>query len=157
MNPTQLIANRDRRLADETRRATVKSSLKLIPYDTAGLRARVWVIDVDIGQGELLRNVIVQSTTGTGGRQYASLGSGVLLRRNLGGRWLCVGPADRTIKTGQIQILNEITDAVTAAVADSGFTSVRQPFEYYATGSRWANGTTPFNFVLITDASGNEV
>lgn len=157
MNPTQSIAARDRRLANETRRGTVKGDATTIPYNTAGLRYRVRVVDVDIGQDELIRNVIVQSQTGTGGREYARSGKGVIIRRNLGGRWMCIGPSDRTITTGQLQVLNEITEVTAAAVPNSGFTNTRVDFQYFATNNRWNNGTTPFNFVRVEDALGNEV
>lgn len=158
MNPEQQLINRQIEAREETRRATVLSEPVLKPFDTAGLRARVYTISVQIsGVERPIENVIVQSQTGTGGREYARIGKPVLIRRNAGGRWICVGPSDRTTGTGQIQILDESTEVASAPSAGGGFTYQRVPFEYYANNGLWANGTTPFNFVRRLDANGNEV
>lgn len=162
MNPTQELIRRERRTQEETRRATVISDLVLIPYNTSGLRSRVWVVDVDIGDEQPIRGVIVMSQTGTGGRAYARLGKAVIIRRNVGGRWVCVGPSDRTSSTGNIQILTESTGAATAPTPGIGLQTRRRTFDFYAgdlpgTPGSGRFGTAGFGNVIVEDAQGNEV
>lgn len=157
MNPTEAIARRDRRNADELRRGTVVSDQKLVPYDTAGLRARVHVVDVDPGLSEVVKDVIVQSQTGTGGRAYATIGKTVFIRRNLGGRWMCIGPADRTSTTGEVQVLDESTELAGPASTGVGFTTKRRPFDYWMSSTSNVWGSAGFADMRTFDAEGNEV
>lgn len=157
MNPTEIIAARQRKNAEETRRATSRSDPELKYVNLSGLEGLSWVIRCDGGFTEILENVIVQSATGTGGRAYAANGSSVLIRRNAGGRWLCVGPADRTVSTGETQYFDEAAESAGAAVPDVGFTSFRAPFEYFADNLVWNDGVTPFNLIITQNAAGEEV
>ena len=157
MNPVDRIARRDRKNANEQRRGTCVSDPILKNYDLSGGNSPVWVIDIDAGFTELVRDVIVQSQTGTGGRAYARTGKPISMQRNQGGRWICTGPSDRISTTGDIQFLTESTSSATAATPGVGFISTREPFEFYASAGRWANGSIPFNVITVADAQGNPV
>ncbi len=159
MNPTERIAARDRRNADEVRRATVVSDLRIVPYDTSGLRARVFVVDVDLGRDDdqIVKNVIVQSPTGTGGKSFAANGNPVFIRRNLGGRWVCTGPADRTSRTGQVQVYDESTELAAAATTGAGFTTARRPFNFWLSSSSNVWGSAGFADLRVFDSDGVEV
>lgn len=158
MNPEQQLINRTISARDEILRATVLSEPVLTPFDTAGLRARMWLISVNVsGVSRPIEGVIVQSQTGTGGRQYARVGKPVLIKRNAKGRWLCIGPSDRITGVGNVQFLDESSEVGSAPTPGEGFTFDRVPFEFYAANGLWANGTTPFNLVRRLDAQGNEV
>lgn len=158
MNNQQKLIQQNIAAKEELRRATSLGNPTLTAFDPAGTRARVYTISCTLsGVDQIIEDVIVQSQTGTGGRAYASTGRPILIKKNAGGRWICIGPSDRTTGTGNVQVFDEATESASAAAAGPGFTTQRVPFEYYADNVVWANGVVPFGLTIRLDADGNEV
>ena len=89
----------------------------------------MWVCDVEVGGTKPLLNVPVKAGS-DGSRFYANLGSAVVLRRNLAGRYQVIGPGDRA--AGELEIIEY--DLVTQDVvtqSSQGFSKVVDPFEFY--------------------------
>jgi len=150
---TQLI-DRNIRARQETRRGTVLSEPKLLNYDTAAIDRTVYVVDVDIGASRPLRDVVVKSSSGQGGRAYAQVGKAVEVSRSEGGRWFTTGASDRIRNAGRAQELDEATDSF-AAAAPQGFTAVRRPYNYYAVNGTY--GQAGYGDTILVDADGTEV
>lgn len=103
-------------------------------FDVTGIHSPTWVVDVDIGADNVLRDVPVK-IAGHKARSYARLGSPVWLERDAHGRYQVIAAADRTNEQGVLRVLNEDTGLM-AAGGSAGFTFARQPFKFY-------QGTTP--------------
>lgn len=129
---TQQLISRDIRARQETRRGTVLTEPRLLNYDTAAIDRTVFVVDVDIGASRPVRDVVVKSSSGQGGRAYAQVGKAIEIQRNQGGRWLAIGAADRVRSVGKLQEFDEVTGSFSAAVPD-GYTSRRRPYDFYST------------------------
>lgn len=151
---TQQLVDRDIRSRQEFRRGTVLTDAKRVNYDTSGISSTVFVVDVDIGTNRPVRDVIVKSSSGIGGRAYAAVGKPVDIQRNQGGRWFCVGASDRVRSVGLAVEFDEATETFGAAVND-GFTSRRRPYSYYE--DNLAYGTAGYGSAEIVDGDGNEV
>lgn len=137
---------------------TVIRDPNVTDFDGAG--AGVWVVDVEIGGDQYLKDVPVKQMTN---RFYAQLGQVVTLRRNAQGRFEVIGPGDRRTST---LIVKYYEMGVTSAVStqNQGFDFQRVPYSYYATADLsapldvvWADGVTPYNYVRILDGDGNPV
>jgi hypothetical protein len=114
-------------------RARMRGVVASVPqqkfFNPSGLQGLTWVVDVDIGQGRLLRNVPIK-INGPQARLYAKLGMPVFLERDSGQRWQIISPADRLNGIATVQIFDE--DLTTTAAGDSfGVTVTREPFEFY--------------------------
>ncbi len=156
-NITQQLIERDIRARQEIRRGTVLTEIRLLDYNPGGNtleRNPVWVVDVDIGASRPVRNVIVKSPTGRGGREFASFGKAVEIQRNAGGRWIVIGTSDRIRNTTTIQTLNETTNLSTDGAAE-GFTFVRRPYDFYLLNGTY--GSAGYGDTFTADADGNEV
>lgn len=144
----------------ETITGTVLSIPRLEDLDGQG--SATWVVDVDVGAGEVLRSVGVKAGS-DGERFYAGLGATVKLARNTQGRFDAIGPGDRVnaiavVKTYQIGV-----DAPTAS-ANQGLAGERVPYEFYKGPtpgtpgtSYWNDGVHPYPYVRIVDGDGNPV
>lgn len=113
----------------ETIVGTVIGKLRMQRFDQTTLGAPVWVVDIEVGSNNYLKNVPVKAGA-NGSRFYAQLGQTVLLRRNALGRFQVVAPGDRvstpvTIKT------YDLTDGSETGSADEGFQAQVVPFEFY--------------------------
>ncbi len=160
MRQLQRVINREVRAKREYRVGTVLTDPRITDFDGNG--SGVWVVDVEVGDNNFLKNVPVKAS-GSGRRFYAQCGQTVLVRRNAGGRFDVTGPGDRAAnpvveKSYDLAALTEISSV------NIGFTSERVAFSYYATldgtaplGVLWADGTTEFNLVRTLDADGNPV
>lgn len=136
---------------------TVLSVRRLEDLDAAN--SATWVVDVDIGAGEVLRSVGIKAGAG-GERFYAGLGMTVKLARNTQGRFDVIGPGDRVnsiavVKTYQLGI------DIPTATANEGLTSERVAFEHYKGltpgtpgTSLWNDGSTSFPLIRIVDGDG---
>ncbi len=166
MSASEVVRERERKDATEERRATVLTEIRLLEMDVAGGNYPVNVVDVNIGgrNSRPVKDVIVKSTTGLGGRAYAARGQSIIIRRNQGGRWVAIGPADRVRLTGTVQFLDEDIDGAAGETTGNGvgFTTRRAPYSYYkgdlpgTPGSgRYGNKGYPKSLVL--DSEGNEV
>lgn len=153
-NPTQQLIDRDIRTRTEVRRGTVLSEPKLLNYDTAAIDRTVYVVDVDIGATRPLRDVIVKSASGQGGRAYAQVGKAVEVSRSEGGRWFTIGAADRIRNAGEVQEFDEETETFTAGTPD-GYTARRRPYDYYANNGTY--GQAGYGDTFLVDSEGNEV
>jgi len=151
---TQRLIARDLKSVRELRRGTVMTDIRALDFDQGGLTSTVFVVDVNIGAGNILRDVIVKSATGRGAREFAQPGKAVEVQRNAGGRWICIGASDRIKLTACVQELDESDDSA-SAVADEGFTYGRRVFTYYADNNAW--GAAGFGNAVVLDAQGNEV
>ena len=110
-------------------RGTVASEPAQKFFDPTGLKALTWVVDVDVGGKQLLRDVPIK-INGPQARLYAKVGFPVFLERDEMSRWQVVAPADRRIGVAVIQELDE--DLETAAGAGNfGFTVTREVFDFY--------------------------
>ena len=154
----QRLIRREVGAQQKERVGTVVGDLRLIDFDGNG--AGVWVVDVEVGGNNVLRDVPVKAQIS---RFYAQLGQTVTLRDTAKGRPEIVGPGERISGTLETIAYNLETQVGGAAV-DSGFTFERVPFSFYATldaaaplGVLWADGVTAFNLVRIVDAQGNPV
>lgn len=109
---------------------TVIGSARARRFDgTAPGAGVMWVCDVEMGGTRPLLNVPIKAGS-DGGRFFANLGSAVVLRRNLAGRFQVIGPGDRA--AGEMEIIEY--DLVTTAVvtqSSQGFAQVVDPFEFY--------------------------
>ncbi len=109
---------------------TVVGSKRPIRFDgVAPGAAVVWVCDVEIGSNNPLFNVPIKAGT-NGDRFYAELGNVVLLRRNLLGRYQCVGPGDRCAGELGTTFYNLVTQDI-AATSRRGFSQFIDPYEFY--------------------------
>lgn len=152
---TQKLIDRDIRAKQELRRATVLTEPRAFNFDPAFLDRTVFVVDVDLpGSPRPIRDVVVKSSTGSGGRAYAQVGKAVEIQRNAGGRWIVIGAADRITTVGKAQELDEATDSFGAS-APTGFTSLRKPYGFYAANGVY--GQAGYGNTLIVDGDGNEV
>lgn len=152
---TQKLIDRDIRAKQEFRRGTVLTDAKRVNYDPANVTSTVYVVDVDIGAKRPIRDVIVKSVSGNGGRAYAQVGKPVDIERNQGGRWFCIGPSDRTRAIGQIQEFDESTETFSTGVPN-GFTSIIRPYDYWQQPGN-VYGSAGWGSYVIVDADGNEV
>lgn len=109
---------------------TVIGEKRPIRFDgTAPGAGVVWVCDVEIGSNNPLLNVPIKGS-GDGGRFFASLGSVVLLRRNLLGRYQVIGPGDRCAGELETTFYNLVTQDV-VVTSSRGFAQVIDPYEFY--------------------------
>lgn len=135
---------------------TVISVRRLLDVD--GQNSATWVVDVDIGAGEALRDVAVKAGS-DGERFYAGLGMSVQLARNTAGRFDIVGPGDRITNPTVVKTyaLGVSTPTDTSNV---GFTIERVAYEFYkgpnppVADSLWNDGVTSFPLVRILDGDG---
>lgn len=154
-NATQQLVSRDIRARQEIRRGTVLTDPRRFNYDPSTLSSNVYVVDVDIGGRRPLRNVPVKSSSGIGGRAYALPGKAVEVQRNAGGRWIVIGPADRTSAIGSVTLLDEATGA-TSVGTPVGYTSVPRYWDYWEAADHvW--GSPGFGDMILVDGDGNEV
>jgi hypothetical protein len=103
----------------------------------------MWVCDVEIGSNNPLFNVPIKGGSHLG-RDFASLGQTVLLRRNLLGRYQVVGPGDRAAAPLNTIEYDLVTQDV-AATTSRGFATVQDPFEFYQ-GPRAMKGNPSVTF-----------
>jgi hypothetical protein len=153
-NDTQRLIERDISARQETRRGTVLTKPRLLNYDTASINRTVFVVDVDIGATRPVRDVVVKSSSGKGGRAYAEVGKAVDIQRNQGGRWVVIGASDRIRATGEVQELNEATDTFSAGVP-IGFTSRIRPYDFYSANLSY--GIKGYGSSEIVDGNGVEI
>jgi len=151
---TQKLVSRDIRSQQEFRRGTVLTDAKRVNFDTSGITSTVYVVDVDIDGDRPIRDVIVKSTSGIGGRAYARVGLPVEIQRNMGGRWFATGASDRVRSVGAVQLLDLVTETFGTS-ENIGFTSRRRPYNYYSTNL--AYGVRGYGSAEIVDGDGNEV
>lgn len=137
----------------------VISEMRIVDFDGSG--AGVFVADVEIGANNFLQGLPVKYNNG--GRNYASLGQTVALKRNAQGRYEIIGPGDR-LSTPVEEVAYDLTTQAGGAGVSTGFGSERVAYSFYATldgtaplGVLWADGVTPYNLVRIVDAQGNPV
>lgn len=142
----------------ETIVATVISDMSMTDFDGAG--AGTWVVDVEIGSNNYLRNLPVKSNRN---RFYAQRGQTVLLRRNAQGRYEVIQPGDRLAAPVE-RIEYDLETQVGGAAVDIGFSFEVVPYDFYETldgsaplGTLYADGVTPYNYVRVVDADGNPV
>jgi len=158
--PTKLkqLSRREIRAQKDSLIGTILTAPHVVDFDGSG--AGVWVVDVEIGSNQYLKDVPVKAIDN---RFYAQLGQVVSLRRNAQGRYEVTGPGDRVTSP---MVVKEYNIGVTSAVSSTefGFGFDRVPYSYYATldggaplGVIWNDGTTPYNLVRILDAQGNPV
>lgn len=152
---TQQLIDRDIRSRQETRRGTVLTDAKRVNFDPANVDRTVYVVDVDIGTSRPIRDVIVKSSSGIGGRAYAQVNKPVDIQRNQGGRWFCIGASDRTRAIGEIQEFDEATETFGAGVPD-GFTSTIRPYNYWVDAAN-VYGSRGWGANIVVDSDGNEV
>lgn len=152
---TQKLIERDIRAKQEFRRGTVLTDAKRVNFDTSGVTSTVYVVDVDIGAKRPIRDVIVKSVSGNGGRAYAQVGKPVDIERNQGGRWFCIGASDRTRSVGKIQEFDETTETFSASI-DDGFTFAIRPYDYWQQPGN-VYGSPGWGANITVDADGNEV
>ena len=81
MSNTQKLIERDIRARQENRRGVVLTEPKTLNYDTAAIDRTVFVVDVDIGATRPVRDVVVKSSSGLGGRAYAQVGKAIEIQR----------------------------------------------------------------------------
>lgn len=155
MSTTQQLIDRDIRARQEFRRGTVLTDAKRTNFDLSGVTSTVFVVDVDIGASRPIRDVIVKSATGQGGRAYAQVGKPVDIQRNQGGRWFCTGSSDRTRAIGEVQEFDEATETFGASI-DDGFSFTIRPYDYW-TDSANVYGSVGWGANIVVDADGNEV
>lgn len=143
----------------ETITGTVLSVRRLVDLDGNG--SATWVVDVDIGAAEVLRNVGVKGGA-NGERFYAGLGATVKLARNTQGRFDVIGPGDRVNSLASVKTYTIGVDLPVSS-ADVGLRSERVPYDYYAgpnppiAPSRWSDGVTSYPYIRIVDGDGNPV
>lgn len=130
--------------------------------DLDGASSATWVVDIDVGAGEVLRGVSVKAGAG-GERFYAGLGMTVKLARNTQGRFDAIGPGDRVNSIAVVKTYQLGVDVPTAT-ANQGLVGERVPFEHYEGPtpgtpgtSLWADGSTSFPLIRIVDGDGNPV
>ena len=146
----------------ELRQGTVITIQTLKNFDVSGVAgapgAPCWVVDVETSGNNILRDVPIKAS-GSGSRFYADRGQAVLMRRNADGRYQIVAPGDRKAAPASLKYYNLLTQNQSGATVNLGFTFNRQEFHYYegdgSTFSRWNDGVTPWNVVLLVDADGN--
>lgn len=153
----QLIRREMRTQGDRV--GTIISEMTITDFDGNG--AGVFSADVEIGSNNFLKGLPVKANNG--GRNYASLGQTVLIRRNAQGRYEVVGPGDR-LSTAVEEVGYDLAAQTPESTIDFGFGSERVDYDFYATldgtaplGVLWADGVTPYNLVRIIDAQGNPV
>lgn len=141
---------------------TVLRSPSLRPYDETGSASHVWTVDVEVGGQRPLFDVPAKAGS-DGSRRYAQRGSTVLLRRNAQGRFEVVGPGDRAAAFIEVKEY-DIGDPTPTATDTLGFSSRREPFEFYKGPtpgvpgtSFWNDGDNPFPKLTIIDPNGNPV
>lgn len=144
----------------ETKVGTVLSIRRLEDVDGQG--SATWVVDVDVGAGEVLRSVNVKAGA-DGERFYAGLGQTVKLARNTMGRFDVIGPGDRVNSVASVKTYQLGIDVPTAS-ANVGLSIERVAFEFYKGPtpgtpgtSLWNDGQTSFPLVRIIDGDGNPV
>ena len=105
----------------------------------------VWVCDIEIGSNNPLFSVPIKGGS-HGGRDFANLGQTVLLRRNVAGRYMVVGPGDRAASSKKITEYDLVTrDASPPTLR--GFQRVVDPLEFYG-GERSLKGGPFITFSL---------
>ncbi len=123
---------------------TVVGEPRPIRFDgTAPGAGVLFVCDVEIGTNNPLFNVPIKGGS-DGGRFFANLGQTVLLRRNLVGRWLVIGPGDRVATPMEVIEYNATTKDI-AAQTTIGFSTVIDAFEDYQ-GSAAMKGNPSITF-----------
>jgi len=134
----------------DSRAGTVLSEMRLSDFDSGG--SGVFVVDIEIGSNNYLRNVPVK---GIHGRFHAQIGQSVELRKNAQGRWEAIGPAGR-LPVGGGRRSYELAGQTQQSQTTTGWVSERVAFDYYQTldggaplGTLWNDGFTPFNYVRI--------
>ena len=110
---------------------TVVSPLVQKNFDPSGYQHLTWVADVFTGSGTIMRDILVKQS-GSGGRGFAQVGLSVELRMTHNGKWSIVGPADRIISTGAVSELDEDADTEASGLPRTGFSVVKQTYDYYA-------------------------
>lgn len=142
----------------ETIVGTVLTETHITDFD--GVGGGVFVVDVEVGANNYLRNVPVKANRN---RFYAQIGQTVLLRRNAQGRYEVTAPGDR-VASPVTEKSYDLGDGSEQSSNDLGFTSERVDLPFYETldgispsGVLWADGVTAFNLVRIVDALGNPV
>lgn len=132
--------------------------------DLDGASSATWVVDVDVGAGEVLRSVSVKAGAG-GERFYAGLGMTVKLARNTQGRFDAIGPGDRVNSIAKVKTYRLGVSAPTAT-SNQGLAGERVPFDFYEGPtpgtpgtSFWNDGDPAHSFPLIriVDGDGNPV
>ncbi len=136
MSQKELI-NREITGRRERIRGKVLTEPRQLNFDTSGVDFPIFVVDVDIGGDRVLQGVPVK-INGPKARFYARPGFPVFLEKNAQGRYQVVSPADRSIQQGNLILINEDTNVVTAG-ALTGFSLVIEPFIFY-------QGVTPESF-----------
>ncbi len=131
------LISREIRAVKQTLRGRVISEPKQVSIDPGGSLYYSWVVDVDCGGDQILRDVLVKLSGGKG-RFYAKPGSPVFLEKDAQGRYQIVGPGDRSPSQSNLLLLDESAGTVSDA-GSLGFSYIKRPFIYY-------KGTTPESF-----------
>lgn len=130
------------------------------PFDASVGGAPTWVVTVEASLSRPLEDVPVKAYGVDGSRAYARLGAVVLLRRNAQGRFEAVAPGDRAAAFVEVKEY-DFGDPTPTATETLGFTSRREPFEFYQgsgpPNSLWNDGVTPFPKVTVVDPNGDPV
>lgn len=136
---------------------TVLSVRKLADLDNNN--SATWVVDVDIGAAEPLRDVAVKAGA-DGERFYAGLGMTVRLARNTQGRFDVIGPGDRVNAVAVKKVYTLGVDTPVSS-ANQGFSVERVAFEFYEGPtpgtpgtSYWNDSVHAFPLVRIVDGDG---
>jgi hypothetical protein len=125
---------------------TVIGQPRAIRFDGVAPGAGVaWVCDIEIGSNNPLFSVPIKGGS-HGGRDFANLGQTVLLRRNVNGRYMVVGPGDRAANTKKITEYDLVTQDAEPSTR-FGFQKVVDPFEFYG-GERSLKGGPFITFSL---------
>lgn len=131
------LINREIRERRDRIRGRVVSAPRQVNFDTTGAQFFTWVVDVDVGGDEILRNVPVK-INGPKARFYARVGFPVFLEKDAQGRYQVVSPADRAPQQGGVILVDESTGQASAG-GNFGFQVIRRPYEFY-------KGTVPESF-----------
>jgi hypothetical protein len=153
------LIRREVRAREQIKTGTVLSVRRLVDVDGTGSAS--WVVDVDIGTGEPLRDVSVKAGS-DGARFYAGLGMSVQLARNTSGRFDIIGPGDRVMQPTVVKRYSLGADTP-VSTSNVGLTIERVAYEFYkgpnppVEDSLWNDGVTPFPLVRILDGEENPV
>ena len=143
MSQLKALINREIDRKQQRIRGVVVTDPQLKEFDLIGMDFPTWVVDVDIGRDQILRDVPIK-INGPKARFYARAGSPVWLEKDAQGRYQITAPADRAKVQAKVIELDEDT-GVAAPTGVEGFTRV------------WNDGVNGFPKITVLDKDGNEV
>ncbi len=159
MSRLKALINREVDRKQQRIRGRVLTDPQLKDFDLIGMAFPTWVVDVDVGRDQILRDVPVK-INGPKARFYAHAGFPVWLDKDAQGRYQVTAPADRAKNQGNVILVDEDT-GIASAVGNVGFTSTREVFDFYKGGgvgsSFWNDDVNGFPKITVLDEDGNEV